>query len=117
MGHWNQRVIRKPTGDEDGGCIYEIHEVYYDDKGQLEPWTENPVQPFGDSPTEPREDIRWFLQACRRPIAHAAPRVDLLVERQAATAHRQRGTQQMQRLILLQVTPVNHDQRLGDTGE
>lgn len=68
MGHWNQRVIRKPSGEEDGGSTYEIHEVYYDDQGRIEAWTENPVQPFGDSPAELREDIRWFLQACRRSI-------------------------------------------------
>jgi len=51
------------------------------------------------------------------PIDDAALRVDLLVQRQAAIAHRQRDTQQMQRLILLQVTQVDDGQRLGDTGE
>jgi hypothetical protein len=51
------------------------------------------------------------------PIAQLALRVDLLVQRQAATAHRQRGAQQMQRLVLLQITPIDDDQRLGHAGE
>lgn len=69
MTHWNHRVIRKPNGDDDdGGATYAIHEVYYDDQGRIENWTASPMEPFGESPAELREDIRWFLQACRRPI-------------------------------------------------
>jgi len=38
----------------------------------------------------------------------------LLVERQTAPAHRQRGAQQVQRLIRLEIGPVDQDQGLGD---
>ena len=42
--------------------------MYYDDKGKVESWTENPVEPYGETAEELREDIRYFLQAFRRPI-------------------------------------------------
>jgi hypothetical protein len=51
------------------------------------------------------------------PIAQFALRMDLLVQRQAATTDRQRSAQQMQRLVLLQITPIDDDQRLGHAGE
>jgi hypothetical protein len=50
-------------------------------------------------------------------VAQIALGVDLLIQRQAATAHRQRGPQQVQRLILLQIAPIDEDQRLGHTRE
>jgi hypothetical protein len=67
MSYWNYRVIRKHYPDSDE-VSYQIHEVYYADKGSIEHWTEDPVQPFGETPEELREDIRFFLQAFRRPI-------------------------------------------------
>jgi hypothetical protein len=42
--------------------------LYYADNGSIEHWTEDPVQPFGETTEELREDIRFFLQAFRRPI-------------------------------------------------
>jgi len=50
---------------------FQVHEVYYTDAGGIERWTENPVAPSAESPAELREDIRWFLQAFRRPILEA----------------------------------------------
>jgi hypothetical protein len=67
MSHWNHRVIRKPWPDTDA-VFYDLHEVYYTDEGAIEGWTANPVAPHGESPAELREDVRWFLQAFRRPI-------------------------------------------------
>ncbi len=67
MSHWNYRVVRKafPSSDTQS---YEVHEVYYADDGSIESWTADPVAPQGESSAELREDIRWFLQAFRRPI-------------------------------------------------
>ncbi len=50
-------------------------------------------------------------------VAEVALRMDLLVQRQTATAHRQRGAQQVQRLVLLLIAPIDDDQRLGHTRE
>jgi len=67
MSYWNYRVIRKRHLDSDN-ISYQVYEVYYDDKGKVESWTENPVEPYGETAEELREDIRYFLQAFRRPI-------------------------------------------------
>lgn len=67
MAHWNYRVIRKPHPDSQGAS-YEIHEVYYRDDGTVEAWTDSPVQPYGETPEELREDIRFLLQAFRQPV-------------------------------------------------
>ena len=67
MSYWNYRVIRKRYPDSDG-ISYQVHEVYYADNGSIEHWTEDPVQPFGETAEELREEIRFFLQAFRRPI-------------------------------------------------
>ncbi len=50
-------------------------------------------------------------------VAVVALRMDRRVQRQAATAERHRGAQQMQRLARLEIAPVDHDQRLDDTVE
>ncbi|MGQ0594298.1 MAG: hypothetical protein ACT4QB_17110 [Gammaproteobacteria bacterium] len=67
MSYWNYRVIRKRYPESDA-ISYQIHEVYYADNGSIEHWTEDPVQPFGETAEELREGIRFFLQAFRRPI-------------------------------------------------
>lgn len=67
MSYWNYRVIMKRDPDADA-ISYQIHEVYYADNGSIEHWTEDPVQPFGETAEELREEIRFFLQAFRRPI-------------------------------------------------
>ena len=67
MPCWNYRVIRKHYPDSDA-ISYQVHEVYYADNGSIEHSTEDPVQPFGETAEELREEIRFFLQAFRRPV-------------------------------------------------
>lgn len=67
MSYWNYRVIRKRHLDSNN-VSYQVHEVYYDDEGNVESWTENPVEPYGETAEALREEIRYFLQAFRRPI-------------------------------------------------
>ncbi len=67
MSYWNYRVIKEefPEHNEDS---YQIHEVYYDDDGKIEGWTQSPVAPCGYTFEELREDIRYQLIAFRKPI-------------------------------------------------
>ncbi|NKE72887.1 hypothetical protein [Candidatus Manganitrophus noduliformans] len=67
MSYWDSRVIRKRHSDSNG-ATYQIHEVYYADNGSVEHWTEDSVQPFGETAEELREEIRLFLRVFRRPI-------------------------------------------------
>ncbi len=67
MSYWNHRVIHR-YHDKTNSHTYQIHEVYYDDKGTLEGWTESAVAPFGETPPELREDIRYLIKAFQKPI-------------------------------------------------
>jgi len=52
--YWNYRVVVK-----DGNCS--IYEVYYDDNGRIEAFTEEPVGPSGESLEELRQDLEYFI--------------------------------------------------------
>jgi hypothetical protein len=67
MSHWNHRIIHKYHEKTDSHT-YQIHEVYYDDVGIIEGWTESAVGPFGETPSELREDIKYFIKAFQKPI-------------------------------------------------
>jgi hypothetical protein len=66
MSYWNHRVIHSYHEKTDSHT-YQIHEVYYDDKGTIEGWT-SAVEPFGETPFELREDIRYLMKAFQKPI-------------------------------------------------
>lgn len=66
MLHWNYRVIKKQL--DPNTVSYQIHEVYYSDSGTIETWTESPVEPYGETEFELREDIRYYLRAFRLPV-------------------------------------------------
>ena len=64
---WNYRVVGKRFPGSDA-IHYQIHEVYYADDGSIEHWTEEPVEPLGETIAELREEIRFFLPAFRLPV-------------------------------------------------
>ena len=64
---WNYRVIRKRHAETDT-VTYQIHEVYYGEDREIEHWTNDPVEPLGETVAELREDIRCFLHAFRHQI-------------------------------------------------
>ena len=59
---WNYRVVRK------GGEYYGIHEVYYDDGGNPEMVTVEPVGAAGDTFDELVDDFTYMLRAFGKPI-------------------------------------------------
>lgn len=66
---WNHRVIRRTHSPSiDPEWTYQIHEVYYSDDGSIESWTENPVAPRGENPTELQSEIRLFSAALNQPV-------------------------------------------------
>lgn len=67
MSYWNYRVIKKQPSVPDT-TTYQVHEVYYDKQGRIEGWTKSAVNPFGETPGELREDIRFFTKAFQKPI-------------------------------------------------
>ena len=61
------RAVRKHHTEVDS-VTYHVHEVFYQEDGSIESWTQEPVTPMGETAEELREDIRYFLHAFRCPI-------------------------------------------------
>lgn len=66
---WNHRVIRRSNAPSSNPkWTYQIHEVYYNDDGSIENWTENPVAPMGENLLELQSEIRHFSGALNQPV-------------------------------------------------
>ncbi len=62
---WNYRIIRR---NFKGHVSYQVHEVYYRPDGTVEGWTENPINPVGETPEELKQDFSRQLLAFESPI-------------------------------------------------
>lgn len=62
---WNYRVIKTEDGDS---AYYAIHEVYYNDDGQIFASTVDPAYPGGSTVEELRGDLENYLLALDAPI-------------------------------------------------
>lgn len=63
---WNYRVIhRKHANDED---TYAIHEVYYNEYGEITLWSQDGISPMGGTLEELRTDIYMQRAALTKPI-------------------------------------------------
>jgi len=58
---WNYRVI-----EHDG--MFTIHEVCYNDKGDITSISQDPMGPSGDTLEELKGDMKYFLQALDMPV-------------------------------------------------
>ena len=67
MANWNYRVIRK-TCPKTSMVTYQVHEVYYAEDGDIDCWTQQPVEPLGTSEAQLRNDVHAFLAAFRKPV-------------------------------------------------
>ena len=58
---WNYKVIEHDS-------FFVIHEVYYNDKGDITAISEDPMHPQGETLKELKNDMKYFLQAFNRPV-------------------------------------------------
>ncbi len=58
---WDYRVI-----EHDG--MFTIHEVYYNDKGDITFISQDPMGPSGDTLEELKGDMEYFLQALNMSV-------------------------------------------------
>ena len=58
---WDYRII-----EHDGA--FTVHEVHYNDKGDIISISEDPMGPSGETLEELKEDMEYFLQAFNRPV-------------------------------------------------
>lgn len=73
MSHWNHRVIKHTRTSvidkiEETETWFSIHEVYYDDAGQPNGYTQEPVEPFGETLLELADDLDRFQVALSKPV-------------------------------------------------
>lgn len=61
MSVWNYRVMKD-------GELFGIHEVYYDEDGKPEAYTNGPVAAAGDTVEELKEDLKMQLAALEAPV-------------------------------------------------
>ena len=61
MMSWDYRVI-----EHDG--MFTIHEVRYNDRGDITFISEDPLGPSGDTMEELKDDMQYFLQALDSPV-------------------------------------------------
>lgn len=59
--YWNYRVIESEE-------VFCIHEVYYNSKGEITAFSEDPITPLGDTLDELKGDLEYYLQALDRPV-------------------------------------------------
>ena len=78
MTSWNHRVIKRvhhlknyypdteiDNWDEDS---FGVHEVFYNDDGVIDGWTESPVDPHGETLDELKQSIHRFEIATEKPM-------------------------------------------------
>ena len=58
---WDYRVIER-------GGAFTVHEVHYNEKGDIISISEDPMGPSGETLEELKADMEFFLQALGRPV-------------------------------------------------
>ena len=66
MSHWNHRVVRHSP--EEGDIYYGIHEVYYDDEGNVLFLTESPVEVWGEDVDDLIKGYTNMSKAFDKPV-------------------------------------------------
>lgn len=64
MTTWNYRAVKTEHTD---GPTFCIHEVYYNDDGDITAWSVDPISPMGETASELASDIRDMLKAFAHP--------------------------------------------------
>lgn len=76
MRYWNYRVVEKGVTEkvdcsdmEYDNTSYSIHEIYYDEDGNITMWSAESIIPYGEGCVKDLEvDIKFMLEACSKPI-------------------------------------------------
>ena len=67
IGHWNYRIVRSyPANKEE--AWYSIREVYYDNNGKVNGWTEDAIAPESNTIEGLLEILQLMLNCLDKPI-------------------------------------------------
>lgn len=81
-GWWNYRLIEKESkwtdknNKEHIDTYYEIHEVYYNGKGEIWSWSENPMSLYFESKYDVKECLKQIKQASKHNILKLEKHID-----------------------------------------
>ena len=69
MSYWNHRIIQRirKSSDSEEAC-YQVHEVHYDDSGNIHSWTKDAVTPSGETLDDLKREIEHHLKALSKPV-------------------------------------------------
>jgi hypothetical protein len=62
---WNYRIIKHDTAKRNH---FAIHEVFYDDKGKITNWTEQPIDIMGESKADIKRLLKQMTLDIETPI-------------------------------------------------
>lgn len=62
---WDYRVIKR---DKDKNPSFAIHEVFYDEAGEIMTWTAEPVGVEGDSLKEVKDQLEYMRKDIKTPV-------------------------------------------------
>lgn len=76
MSYWNYRVVEKDVAYkidcsemEYENVSYSIHEVYYDEDGNITMWSAESISPCGEGCVKDLEhDLKFMFEACSKPV-------------------------------------------------
>lgn len=70
MSHWNHRVVKKVwnEGTPVEEITYGVHEVFYNDAGEIYGYTNDPIDLSCESAEALREYLLWCLDALDKPF-------------------------------------------------
>jgi hypothetical protein len=62
VSHWNYRLMRHSDG------TLAVHEVYYDEAGDVEGWAHEPTNFVGETRQDVHNALQWALQDIEAPV-------------------------------------------------
>ena len=67
---WNHRVVRRTYkyATMPDKYLYQIHEVYYNEEGEVDSYTLEPVANCGNTLVELAEEIEMFKKCLNHPV-------------------------------------------------
>jgi len=64
---WNYRIVKKRYNSKEPP-YYEIHEVHYNENGEICAITEDAIAPYGETIDEMEQALQYMMDACKKPI-------------------------------------------------
>ena len=65
MSHWNHRVLVQKEGDD---LCFTIHEVYYDDDGRPDGYTERGIEVSAETIEALRQELKHMEECLQKPM-------------------------------------------------